>query len=118
MLLSVLSTAATNLPAVAAFKFLTNHGQALLLVADDPRIRVRDIAAVLDITERATQRIVADLVEAGYIEREREGRRNVYSVKTDVPLSLPIQRDLDIGSLLEVLLPHFDAKDGKPRRKE
>jgi hypothetical protein len=116
MLFSAISETAATLPAVAAFKFLTNHGQALLLVAHDPRIRVRDIASVLDITERATQRIVADLVEYGYIDRQREGRRNVYSVRTEIPLSLPIQRDVDIGSLLEVLLPHFDAEDGSSKR--
>ena len=102
---------------MAAFKFLTNHGQALLLVAEDPRIRMRDMAAVLEITERATQRIVADLVEGGYVERAREGRRNVYSVRTESPLSLPIQRDIDIGALLEVLLPHFKADSATARTK-
>lgn len=85
------------------FAFLTNHGEALLLIADDPRIRMRDVARALDITERATQRIVADLIRAGYLDREREGRRNVYTVRTGMPLTLPIQRDVDIGSLLAVL---------------
>lgn len=86
------------------FAFLTNHGKTLLLIAHDLRIRIRDIAARLGVTERATQRIVADLVRAGYIEREREGRRNLYSVRTDIPLGLPIQRDIDIGSLLAILV--------------
>jgi DNA-binding MarR family transcriptional regulator len=87
------------------FAFLTNHAKALLLIAGDPRIRMRDIAGLLDITERATQRIVADLAVSGYIDREREGRRNVYSVHTDMPLiGLPLQRDIDIGSLLAVLV--------------
>lgn len=89
--------------AVPDFAFLTNHGKTLLLIAHDRRIRIRDIAGLLRITERATQRIVADLARAGYIERERDGRRNRYSVRTDVPLGLPIQRDIDIGSLLAIV---------------
>jgi hypothetical protein len=90
---------------VAPFGFLTNHGLILLCIADDPRARMRDIAASVDITERAAQRIVADLVEAGYVDRAREGRRNVYTVRRDLPIALPAQRDIDLGSLLGVLLP-------------
>ena len=85
------------------FSFLTNHGKTLLLIAHDPRIRMRDIARLLDITERRTQQIVADLANAGYIEREREGRRNRYSVSPDLPLGLPIRRDADVASLLSIL---------------
>ena len=85
------------------FAFLTNHGKALLLIAHDPRIRMRDIAGLLNITERTTHRIVGDLARAGYIDRKREGRRNVYSVRTHLPLGLPIQRDIDIGYLLAVV---------------
>ena len=95
-------------PSVRDFAFLTNHGNALLLIAHDPRIRIRDIAALLNITERATQRIVGDLARAGYVEREREGRRNRYSVRTDVPLGLPIQRDVDLESLLAVVFAQDD----------
>jgi hypothetical protein len=100
---------ADRLRTVPDFAFLTNHGKTLLLIARDRRIRMRDIAGLLQITERATQRIVADLAKAGYIEREREGRRNHYSVRTDVPLGLPIQRDVDIGSLLDVLVAQDDS---------
>ena len=85
------------------FSFLTNHGKTLLVIAHDPRIRIRDIARLLDITERRTQQIVADLAEAGYIERERDGRRNLYTVSTHLPLGLPTQRDTDIGALLAIL---------------
>ena len=85
------------------FRFLTNHGNTLLLIARDPRIRIRDIAGMLDITERAAQRIVADLSKTGYLLRERVGRRNVYSLKTDLPLQLPFQRDIDINALLGIL---------------
>ena len=89
--------------AAPEFAFLTNHGKTLLLIADDRRIRIRDIADRLGITERATQRIVADLAKAGYIGREREGRRTRYSLRNHLPLGLPIQRDIDIGALLAIL---------------
>jgi predicted transcriptional regulator len=85
------------------FSFLTNHGLALLCISQDPNSRMRDIAASLDITERATQRIVGDLVEAGYIERERTGRRNAYTVKRDLAAGVPLTRDVEIGALLDVL---------------
>ena len=90
---------------MAPFGFLTNHGLALLSIAEDPRIRMRDIAATVDITERAAQRIVADLIAAGYVDRTRTGRRNAYTVRTDLSVTLPNQRDVDLGSLLKVLLP-------------
>jgi len=90
----------------ADLAFLTNHGKTLLLIAHDLRIRMRDIAAVLDITERATQRIVADLARAGYLVRQRDGRRNRYSLSTDLPLGLPTQRDIDIRALLAILPAH------------
>lgn len=87
------------------FTFLTNHALALLCIAEDPRVRMRDIAATLDITERAAQRIVADLIAAGYIDRVREGRRNVYTIRTNLPVNLASKRDIGVGLLLEVLVP-------------
>jgi len=87
------------------FGFLTNHGLALLCIAGDPEIRMRDIAADVEITERAAQRIVADLVEAGYLDRERVGRRNRYTLRESLPISLPSRRDIDLNALLNVLLP-------------
>jgi hypothetical protein len=87
------------------FSFLTNHGLVLLCIAEDPRVRMRDVARIVDITERAAQRIVADLVGAGYVSRTREGRRNSYTVRTDLPVALPADRDIDLNSLLRVLLP-------------
>lgn len=88
---------------VPDFRFLTNHGNTLLLVARDPQLRIRDIAALLDIPERAAQRIVSDLVKSGYIDSKREGRRNIYSVRSDRPFNLPFQRDVDINALLGML---------------
>src|SRR5579864_8310417 len=96
------ATTATS-RAAPAFEFLTSHGKTLLLIAHDPRIRQREIASLLNVTERATQRIVADLARAGYVDRQREGRRNLYTVRTDLPLGLPIQRDVDIGALVTIL---------------
>jgi len=96
-------------PAVPEFAFLTNHGKTLLLIAQDPRIRMRDIAGLLGITERATHRIVAELDRAGYLERKREGRRNVYSIRTHLPLGLPLQRDIEIGSLLAIVYAQDDS---------
>jgi DNA-binding MarR family transcriptional regulator len=90
---------------MAPFSFLTNHGAVLLCVAEDPSIRMRDIAATVDITERAAQRIVSDLIDNGYVERTRTGRRNEYTVRTDLRIALPTQRDVDLQSLLSVLLP-------------
>jgi hypothetical protein len=66
---------------------------------------MRDIAADMEITERAAQRIVADLIEAGYLDRERVGRRNRYTVQASLPISVPTRRDVDINALLNVLLP-------------
>lgn len=91
--------------AVAPFAFLTNHGATLLSLAEDPTIRMRDIAAVVQVTERAAQRIVSDLITAGYVTRTREGRRNIYTVRTDLPIPLPTEHDVDLGSVLSVLLP-------------
>ena len=108
------STSSESSRPVPDFAFLTNHGKTLLLIAHDRRIRIRDITGHLRITERATQRIVADLARAGYIGRERDGRRNRYSVRTDVPLGLPTQRDIDIGSLLSILVTPEDLAAATP----
>lgn len=84
---------------------LTNHALALLCIAQDPHVRMRDIAATIDITERGAQRIVADLIAAGYIGRVRDGRRNVYTLRTMVPVKVPSTHEVDLGSLLKVFVP-------------
>ncbi len=83
--------------------FVTNHTRVLLAIARDPDTRLRDIATIVGITERATQRIVADLIEGGYVSRERVGRRNHYVVNPKLKLRHPSQREHDIGPLLDVL---------------
>jgi DNA-binding MarR family transcriptional regulator len=81
--------------------FLSNHAQALLCIARDREVRIRDIAQVVGITERAAQRIVADLIEAGYVDRERIGRRNHYRLNGDVKMRHAAQADLRISELLD-----------------
>ncbi|MTD44846.1 MarR family transcriptional regulator [Conexibacter sp. W3-3-2] len=83
--------------------FLTNHAHVLLCVARDPGMRMRDIADTVGITERAAQRIVSDLIEGGYVERERDGRRNHYRVNRQAPLRHPMDRDHAVGEILELL---------------
>jgi DNA-binding MarR family transcriptional regulator len=83
--------------------FVTNHTQVLLTIAGNPDIRTRDIAGAVGITERAAQRIVSDLVEAGYIESTRVGRRNHYSVNPETTMRHPAQHDRRIGDLLDLL---------------
>ncbi len=85
---------------MAAWTFLTNHAHVLLCVAENPNVRLRDVAVQVGITERAAQRIVTELEEAGYLDREREGRRNTYRLNTAMPLRHPLDRDHRIGELL------------------
>lgn len=85
------------------WRFLSNHTQVLLCIQRDPDVRFRDIAEVVGITERAAQRIVAELIESGYVERERIGRRNRYSVNPDIAMRHPAQNGHEIGELLRLL---------------
>ncbi len=86
------------------WQFVTNHTQVLLCVDDDPEMRIRDIADAVGITVGSAQRILADLVEAGYVERERQGRRNRYVVNHRAPmLRHAAQDDQQIGALLRLL---------------
>ena len=85
---------------MAQWTFLTNHAHVLLCVAENPNVRLRDVATLVGITERAAQRIVAELEHAGYLERERDGRRNVYRLKPNMPLRHPLEQDHRIGELL------------------
>jgi DNA-binding transcriptional ArsR family regulator len=81
---------------------LTNHGRVLLIIAADPDVRLRDVAASVGITERSVQMIVADLEEAGYLTRERRGRRNHYSVNSSKSFRHPHEADHRVGELLDV----------------
>lgn len=83
--------------------FLTNHAQVLLCLAEAPDIRLRDVAEQVGITERATQRILAELIQAGYVKTERVGRRNRYTVDRQHAMRHSAQFGYEIGALLEAL---------------
>ena len=89
---------------VTSWTFLTNHARVLLCVAHDPGVRLRDIAASLDITERSAFGIIRDLVEAGYVVKEKDGRRNRYHIQAHLPLSEPASREHTIGEVLALLV--------------
>lgn len=84
--------------------FLSNHAHVLLLLAKDPELRLRDAADRIGITERAVQRIVADLEASRYLQRERQGRRNRYRVNRDLPLRHPIEAHRKIASLIALVV--------------
>jgi hypothetical protein len=101
------------------YQFLTNHAQVLLCIAHDPGIRLRDIAETVGVTERSAHRIVSQLVEDGYVVRERIGRRNVYKVKPELPLRYSLSQETEerrIGDLLEVLLGEDGAGSARRQR--
>jgi hypothetical protein len=106
----------TSLAAAASrWDFLTNHAHVLLCVANDAGVRLRDIAANVGITERRAHKILTDLVDEGYVLRERHGRRNRYKVKPELPLRHPLVHDRDVGDLLKVLLrPERPGRNGRP----
>jgi DNA-binding IclR family transcriptional regulator len=88
---------------VATWNFLTNHGRALLCIASDPEVRLRDIAVSLDITERRAYGIVSDLTDAGYVSKTKEGRRNRYRIQAHLPLQESTGRQQAIGEVLQLL---------------
>ncbi len=88
-----------------SWTFLTNHAHVLACIVGEPSVRLRDVADRVGITERAAQRIVADLVDAGYLERERVGRRNVYRPHLERPLRHSLDAPHTIGELLATLTP-------------
>ena len=86
--------------------FLTNHAQVLLCLAETPDIRLRDVAERVGITERATQRILSELVKSGYVKTTRVGRRNTYTVDREHAMRHSAQVGYEIGALLEALTEH------------
>jgi len=88
---------------VVRWTFLTGHARVLLLVAHDPGVRLRDIAASLGITERSVFGIITDLVEAGYVVKEKDGRRNRYRIEADLPLPEPSSQERTVGEVLALL---------------
>ena len=101
---------------VHEWTFLSNHGHVLLCVAREPGIRLREVAERVRITERAVQRIVADLEEAGYLSRSREGRRNRYEVHGDRRMRHPVVAHHEVSGLLELLLRSESPGRAEPVR--
>jgi hypothetical protein len=89
---------------MAEWNFLTNHARALVCIAHDPDVRLRDIASSLSITERSAFGIVTDLTETGYLVKHKDGRRNRYRIQAHLPLPEEVGREQTIGEVLDVLV--------------
>lgn len=107
-----MTDASTNAGRSDRWTFLTGHAHALIVIAREPDVRVREIAAMLGVTERTAQAIVNDLVDAGYLERTRVGNRSHYVVNHELPFRHAVERDHAVGELLGVLAPgtHDEAQ--------
>jgi hypothetical protein len=90
-------------PTPANWSFLTSHARVLLCIAHDPGMRLRDIAARLGITERSAYGIVTELAEAGYVVKQKDGRRNRYQIQAHLPLPEPTSRERPVGDILALL---------------
>lgn len=89
---------------MADWSFLTNHARALLYIAHDSDARLRDLASALDVTERTAYGIVVDLTEAGYVLKEKDGRRNRYHIQHHLPLRDAITPERTVGDVLDLLV--------------
>jgi DNA-binding MarR family transcriptional regulator len=88
---------------IEQWTFLTNHAHVLVLLDRDPDMRMRDLAQQVGITERATQRIISELVDSGYVSRHRQGRRNSYTLHDDQPLRHPLEDQHTVRDLLDAV---------------
>ena len=93
--------------------FLTNHARAMLLIAQDPSTRLRDIAAALDVTERTAYDLMTDLTEAGYLVKEKDGRRNRYHLQAHLPLRETLGRERRIGELIDLFIEKKQRRAGR-----
>jgi len=111
-------TSRASLRSVPEWSFLTNHARVLLCIAHDPGARLRDIAASLGITERSAHGIVTELAKAGYVVKQRDGRRNRYEIQAHLPLPEPASQEPAIGEVLALLLGKKDGRPGVSRVAE
>ena len=102
---------------MAGWMFLTNHAHVLLCLAKDPGVRLRDVAEQVGITERAAQRILADLESGGYVVSQKVGRRNQYRVNRMAPLRHPLEGQHAVGKLLRLIEPP-NTEEGATKRLE
>jgi DNA-binding transcriptional ArsR family regulator len=103
---------------MASWSFLTNHARVLLCIAHDPAARLRDIAASLGITERSAHGIVTDLAEAGYVIKQKDGRRNRYKVEADRRVPGPGSREPAIGEVVALFAARGRLIAGPARASE
>ncbi len=89
---------------MSTWTFITNHARVMMVITQEPTVRLRDIASRLDITERAAQRIVTELVDDGYLSRKREGRRNSYTVHPRQPLRAAQASNTAVGDFVGLLI--------------
>jgi IclR-like helix-turn-helix domain-containing protein len=99
---------------VASWSFLTNHARVLLRIARDPGARLRDIASAVGITERTAYGIVTDLTAAGYVVKQKDGRRNRYQIQAHLPLPEPASQELAIGDVLAILIGDEAEQEATP----
>lgn len=93
-----------------SWTFFTNHAHVLFSISQNPDVRIRDVAALVGITERAAQRIIAELEEAGYLQHEKIGRRNRYHLTTNHSLRHPIEAHVTVDDLLGLLGEHSRSR--------
>src|SRR5947208_14080023 len=99
---------------MTTWTFLTNYARVLVCVAREPEGRLRDIAEQVGLTERASQRIVGELCAAGYLSRQRAGRRNTYAVRTDLPLRHPVDQEHSVRDVLQAMIADsFEPASGQ-----
>ena len=97
------------------WSFLTTHARVLLCIARDPGVRLRDIASAAGITERRAYGVVTDLTAAGYVVKDRAGRRNRYEIQTDRPLPDDLVRERTVGEVLALLVDADRHNGSRPR---
>lgn len=100
--------------------FLSNHGHVLVCIAQNPDVRIAEIAVLVGIGERASHRIVSDLVQGGYVLRNKEGRRNTYSIDFSQPLRHPLEADHTIGEIFKALvrIPRLATQNSAPSNQQ
>jgi MarR family len=97
---------------MSSWQVFSNHGRVLVTLARDPALRLRDVAEACDITERSAHRIVSELVEQGYLAKKRNGARNHYEIRPDVPIHDPLLGEHWVGEILAVLASHAAPAHG------
>ena len=114
--MAILEPLCYGLARMAKWSFLTNHARVLVCIAHDPGVRLREIAAALAITERSAFGIVNELTEAGYVVKEKDGRRNRYQIQGHLPLRDTVARERTIGEILDILV-EASAPDADTARR-